>query len=256
MYFYFYDTFLADKKYTDVLSRIETRTLHLGLQGKIERCALLKNAEEIIAEAILKGYKNIIAVGDDASFYKVMKVAAGHEVTIGFIPIGKESVFARVFGIPMNELACDTLSKRVIENLDLGKINDHYFFSGLKIEAKKVSLRCDDEYTVHVEGGGSELEVCNIGCFDDNDMQRPVYNAHDGFLDTIIHHAPKNRRFFFWEKNQTAASRSIFPVRKVRIEAEAPVKIVADGQVVLKTPVTVTVAKKKIKMIVGKDRLI
>ena len=48
---------------------------------------------------------------------------------------------------------------------------------------------------------------------------------------------------------------SVFPITNIKLTSAAgPVSVTLDGQVTVKTPVTVEVAKKKLAVIVGKGR--
>ena len=261
MYFYFYDTFLTGKKYTAAISNIETRLIHLGLQGRIEHCSLLKNADELILDGIKKGAKNIVAVGNDVTFYQVLKTVVEYDVTIGFIPVGRRSNFARALGIPMNEAACDVLSKRVIEKIDLGKINGEYFFSALRMESKDVSLECDGQYKVRLGENCRELAVCNMGSFAEGRDVRAedVHNLKDGLLEAVIYHRSGwswMSRFRRHEATRRGGGVTVLPVRRLRISAkDKSARVIADGQRILKTPALVEVVPKKLRIIVGKDRM-
>ena len=46
MYYYLYDSRLNDKKYNNVIAKIETRLTDLGINGKINRLSFLKNINQ------------------------------------------------------------------------------------------------------------------------------------------------------------------------------------------------------------------
>ena len=62
MYFYFYDTFVSDKKNEQLLGKIENRLIELGINGRTEKLTVLKNMKELIEDAIKKGAHTIVAV--------------------------------------------------------------------------------------------------------------------------------------------------------------------------------------------------
>ena len=47
MYFYFYDTFVSDKKNEQLLGKIENRLIELGINGRTEKLTVLKNMKEL-----------------------------------------------------------------------------------------------------------------------------------------------------------------------------------------------------------------
>ena len=89
MYFYIYDTYLADRKYEKVLDRIKTRLLDLDIQGKHEKLTLLKNIDELVEDEVRRGANTIIVVGNDKTFLKVVDAAVKNKVLLGLIPVGE-----------------------------------------------------------------------------------------------------------------------------------------------------------------------
>ena len=73
----------------------------------------------------------------------------------------------------------------------------------------------------------------------------------DGLLEAVI--APIKETFFSKAKS---AGQSIFPFKKIQIASKSePVTVTIDQQVVFKTPVNVSIAPKKLRIIVGNKRL-
>src|SRR3989344_4911991 len=118
MYYYLYDPQLSDKKYNNIIARIETRLTDLGINGKINRLSFLKNINQVLAEEIKRGVKTIIIVGDDKTIGQVINLIADFNVTIGVIPIGPNNNIARLLGLPSEESACDVISSRIIKKID------------------------------------------------------------------------------------------------------------------------------------------
>jgi hypothetical protein len=95
MYLYIYDSFLNDKKYTDLLIKIEKRITDLGIKGKVARLSVLKNMKELIMDGVKEGVQTVVAIG--------------------------------------NNQTCDILASRIIKKIDLGKINNYYFINTAEI---------------------------------------------------------------------------------------------------------------------------
>lgn len=261
MYFYFYDTFVNSNKYQTILSKIEIRLIDLGIHGKREHCSLLKNADELIRDGIKKGADNIIAVGNDETLIKVIHIVANYNVTVGFIPV-VESKFAKILGIPLGDKACDVLSRRIVEKVDLGKINNHYFFMSLRIPRKQILLECEGKYNVRIENECKKITLCNLGEIshktDKKDVIRQeVHNITDGFLEVVIEHAPsKNSWFSRIVSQKNKEKKTILPIKKAKIISEVETAdIIADEDVVVKTPALVEIAPHTLPIIVGKDRM-
>lgn len=254
MYFYLYDTFLKEKKYAGALTKIENRLIDLGINGKIEKMNILKSTNEVINDAIRDGAKNIVAVGDDQTFAGTLNIVAGHKnITLGFIPIVSGNI-AKILGIPSREQACDILSARIIARIDLGKVNSHYFFSALEIpESNDLTIECDGRYNIKSTSPKVNISIRNLGLiFAKKDLAKTnVHNPNDGFLDVVL--AP-NKGGSIFKKSKFRPS--IFPVKKVVIKnVGEPISVRIDNETVLKTPLNVSVAARKLKIIVGKERM-
>jgi diacylglycerol kinase family enzyme len=257
MYYYIYDSFLSDKKYTPTLHRIEARLMDLGINGRTERLSLLKSLREIVEEAVQKGATTVVAVGNDETISKIISFLPNLSVTLGIIPVGQNNHIAQILGIPENEEACNTLSARITEKIDLGKANDFYFISSLQIPAQKeIVIDCGNYFISPLSDQGN-INICNF----DNTLtsratgQAGPSNPKDGVLEAVFSETPKQSGLFGIFKKEFSRD-SVFPFKKMKIKcAKECLPVIADGQITIKTPVTVEVAPKKLRVIVGKNRM-
>lgn len=250
MYLYIYDSFLNQKKYFNLLNRIENRLADLEIKGKICRLNILKNMKEVIEDGIKQGVNTIVAVGDDLTFSKIVNIIAELNVTLGIIPVTKSKI-AEILGVPLGEKACDVLAQRLIQKLDLGKINQQYFIDSATINDPDVVLNFE-KFQISPVAKNALVSICNLGFLTTN---QSIYKQRlsiptDGLLEAVI--APIKSGFLIKKIDR----QSIFPFKKIIIGSKAePVTITIDQQAVFKTPVEVTIAPKKLKVIVGNKRL-
>lgn len=246
MYFYLYDAFLREKKYETALARIEGRLLDLGLSGKSEKLTILKSMKEVVQTALKRGAETIVAVGDDQTLSKLIGIVADANVLVGYIPLGQKTEVAASLGIPKGIKACDVLSTRLIERLDLGKANTTYFLSFLTLSpGKDLLIECDRSYHIEPLHGLHALSIFNFG-YGKSDPR-------DGVLEAVLKEVGKGRRSAWLTRGRNAAS--MFSVRHMRVKSFGTViPAHADGQTVVKTPMTVDIVPKKLRMIVGKNR--
>ena len=81
-------------------------------------------------EALRRGFQCVVAVGGDGTINEVARVLRHTQVPLGVIPKGSANGFAREFAIPLNpRQACETLLRSKDLPIDVGKINEEYFFS-------------------------------------------------------------------------------------------------------------------------------
>lgn len=260
MYYYLYDSFLNDKKYEKILARIESRLTDLGINGKIGRLTMLKDPNELVEDEIKRGAKTIVAVGNNKTVNQVLKALAENNAVLGIIPLGPNNSLAETFGIPEGEEACDLLSARRIEKIDLAEANSQYFISKAEIQSNKVELEFDKGYKV-IPVKNNEIVIYNLATPEMISGNKFI-NPQDGLLETLVEPQkialPKIFKILSKSKKfKEIGKRSIFPTKKltVRSSASEAISVLLDKTRVLKTPVTIKATPKKLTVIVGKERL-
>jgi len=252
MYLYIYDTFLNDKKFNQILTKIESRLNDLDIKGKICRLNLLKNLREIIEDSVEGGVNTIVAVGDDTTFSKIINCVINQEVIIGYIPVNKKSKIAEILGIPINEQACDILAQRIIKKIDIARINNQYFVDSAEINPRlnrgqKIKIKFKNFEITPIKN--NIIRFCNLGALADN--QGYKCNPSDGYLETII--TPISKKWLWQAKK--IEKQSVFPFTKVKIMAvNNPIVIKVDEQSIIKTPAEIEIIPQKLKIIVGSQR--
>lgn len=252
MYLYLYDNFLNNKSYSNQLARIETRLNDLGIGGKIFRLSPLRNLSELISDEIKNGTHTIVAVGDDKTVAEVINAIARRDVCFGIIPIAGENKIAQALGILNANDACNILASRIIEKLDLGKANDTYFISNLQISSGRISIECENQFHVFPQIK-DQISICNLkpALSDGNSSQ--YFDPQDGNLELFIQPIVAST-FSFFRKTKELKN-SIIPFKKIEIKSKDSITVTTDGQRILKPPVQIEIVPKKLKVIVGKNRI-
>lgn len=252
MYVYLYDNFLRQKKYDSIVKAIEVRLTDYGIAGKILRLNNFIDPKQIIEDEIKRGAKTIVIVGDDSTFGYVLSRAATCDCVFGFLPIGSKNTIAEVLGIPEGVEACDILSKRRKESLDVGWMNNRYFVSQLHVMAAQVKVIYDEKFSVTAEQK-MEVVVCNLQPYywkkDKKDKNEQVVHPQDGKLEAFIR--PLTKRGWWGYKYEDP---SIFPFEEMEIVSLTPFTVEADGKVSKEKKVKIKLAHGKIDMIVGRNR--
>lgn len=258
MHNYIFDQFLSEKKYQTILDRIESRLTDLDINGRIEKLTILKSFSESVNEIIKRGANTIIAVGNDSTIGKVISLLPKLNVTLGIIPIGPNNEIAKKLGIPEGEAACDILSARLIEKIDLGKANNYYFISNLKLPTNKEVFLDYGSYNIRPVTDDSQISICNFDLeshSSSSQSKKHNCNPKDGLLEAVFSKLEKPKSFFNVFNNKFSED-SIFPFKKVKIKCNKEcLPAIADGHTTIKTPITVEVLPKKLKIIVGKNRM-
>lgn len=252
MYVYLYDNFLRQRKFETETKAMEVRLTDYGIAGKILRLNNFSNPKQIIEEEIKRGAKTIVIVGNDLTFGAVLSRAATCDCLFGFLPVGPNNSIARVLGIPEGAAACDVMSKRRKEKLDVGWMNNRYFVSQLHIPPAKVKVIYDERFAVSAEQK-MEVVVCNLQPFyfkkDKKDAEQYIVHPQDGKLEAFLR--PLTKAGWFGYKYEEP---SIFPFEEMDIIGERAFLVEADGKTSKEIKLKIRLAHGKINMIVGRNR--
>ena len=190
MHTYIYDSFVNQQKYNKIISNVEIRITDLGLNGKIVRLGLMSSLTNIIKNELNKNAKTIIVVGDNTILHQAINSIAKIKqeiktiTPIAFIPIGKNNSIADLLGLTSAENACNILSARRKETLDLGLINEHYFLTEAEISTENTIIKIDKNYSIKITKPG-KIRIINIA--DKQKLpQRINPQANDNILELYI----------------------------------------------------------------------
>lgn len=256
MYFYIYDTFLTDRKFDRILAAIETRLTDLGISGKIGRLTPFTNAKGLIRDETRRGAATIVAVGNDDTVAKVVEGIGDASITLGVIPIGGPNEIAESLGIPEGADACDVLSKRVTQKIDLGSVNGHLFLSQVRLPSGQYTMEGDGKYRITIVAPESETVIMNLrrgsSVPDDEDGFSTIGNPKDGMLDTMI--ITKGRGLFRMFRKNVSRVPSVIPVKTLSITSESPISVFVDGRKVTNSKISIEVIPERLKVITGRSR--
>lgn len=242
MYAYIFDSFLQERKYAHDVSQIENRLVTLGIQGRTEKLTILKNLQETAKQMIKRGATTLVVVGNDETVTKVLPFVIDAGVTLGIIPVGQPQMISRVLGIPSGLAACETISRRIIRHLDIGRANTAYFVFQLAAPAS-VSVDCGD-YRISSLDEHGHITITNFSL--DGSHSIP----DDGAFEVVVAPGAERRGWKLQRQPQ-----SVFRLTKAKLVSSGlPASITLDGHTIVKTPVAVTVDAGSLDVIVGKER--
>ncbi len=250
MYYYIYDNFISENKYRKTIAQVESRLTDLGINGKITKMSILKNLKKTINDEIKNDIKTLVVVGNDKTLNQTLNLLENLDVTIGFIPIGPDNNIAKLLGIKEGEPACDILSSRIISKMNLGLINKSiYFLSYLEMPGDDLYINCDNNFFINTEGKNNIITISNI-YYGEDEKELTIKNNSD-FLNIVI----KNHKKSIFKKSKKYLS--YFKAKNISINSEKSVPILlVDEKRILKNPIRLELLKEKLKIIVGKNRLI
>lgn len=285
MYFYIFDP--ARERELKYFERIQGRLLNLLAENRIEgetyRVTSIRTVELLVEQALGADAKTLVVAGSDASLNKAINTAVRKKanLTIGFIPLNEESSLGQILGITSDITeSVRTLAGRLIRELNLGKVGEHYFLSQvdlgenmftkmeaglwglgamrkfMQIEVFPLTIALEDSYTATSEVLGGQIVNCrsNEGC------HLKLGDPTDQLLDILLLHKLSSAQIFRYRKELASGcldnvpGATVMHAKKIDILGPKKLPLSIEGQVYTKAPATITVAKEKVKMIVGKGR--
>jgi len=260
VYSYIYDTFVQEMKYVKLIRELENRLVDLGISGRTHRLSCFKNLREIVKEDAARGVKTIVVLGNDETLIRAVDAAGETDAVLGMIPFGteKENRLAKILGLGFGTLSCDILSARLLQKIDLGLVNGHYFLTNIDIPAADFFVNCDDKYKLSFLKS-ADIRICNFLGWQEGGEEKLISNPSDGLLETVAY--AKSAGFLDGMKNlfkedTNVKKLSVFYNKKIEVVGEAPFAAWVDGRKVLNKKLEITVVPAKLKIIVGRGRQI
>lgn len=250
MNLYIYDSFLNQRKYDSILAKIEIRITDLGLNGKIARLGIMKNIREIIENEIKRGATTVVVAGNDYIINEAIGVLANKNIPLGIIPINEgPNNIAKSLGIGFAEKACDILSARRIEKLDIVAINNNYFLLDAIIANNGSIVEINNDYSIEASKDG-EIKITNMSVKKRGLFGGVQSDPQDGIFELLINTKPI-RHFLSKIKN---GGESLFPLKALRLINTKQATVLIDGVKEISTPAEIRMIKNGLNFIVGKSR--
>lgn len=222
---------------------------------------------ELSKKAVEENFDIVVAIGGDGTINEVASGLVNSQVDLGIIPIGSGNGLARALGIPLLlRRALQLVTRGGIRLIDVGKVEDHYFFAtaGLGFDAV-IGKRFDEtklrgpapyyffgvqeffryhapKYEISFDGRKIKKQalivaIANTKQYGNNCIIAPSAKPDDGFLDlaiiddvnlaTTLFYLPS----LFTGKIEKTPVYEIYRATKFEIYREFPAPFTLDGEV-------------------------
>ncbi len=242
MYSYIYDEFLQDRRYERDLAVLETRLTDLGIMGKVTRLALFRDGLDIIRDEVSGGVDTIVAVGNDQTLRRTIEAVGESKTVIGYLPVGSKNILADLLGIPSGAEACEVLSARLVQDIDVGEVNSRRFFHVAEAEGTGLVLHCDNSYVL-TANGKINFSIRNLAFPDNAGIADPT----DGRLTIVLRHP----RLSLFRKREDVSK---IHIKKARLYAERHVRMLVDGEEIQAKEFDIRSIPGQLRLVMGKDR--
>lgn len=251
------------------------------------------HASSLAREAVRAGMDMVVAAGGDGTINEVIQELAGHATALGVLPLGTVNVWARETHIPLSlPDAARVLLYGVRRRVDLGRAGNRYFLmmAGVGFDAevarrveksllKRIGLKMLDYMTtvgilgmthkpvrVRIKRDGKGREISALMLVVGNTRlyggaltftRRAV--ADDGVLDIVtvggggLLYRLGILRNAFLRRPRSGPRVRYERARNIRVEADAPLPVQVDGELIGKLPMSFSVAPLALTVIVPQD---
>jgi diacylglycerol kinase family enzyme len=272
MYYYIVDPQkISQKEFERVQNLLYSSLSEYRVSGEIVRSTGLRTINQLVENAFSHGSKTIVAVGSDDTLYDVINAVKGREIVIGFIPIF-ETEIGELIGVKNIQQAAKNIGLRRITEFDLGSVNGNYFISKLmfglgtnpdKGFAKLFGLKLIRSL-FHLPAFEVKLSVNGQYQASTKVVSGIIISNHDDEGSAEVMLLPKlSKSKTFRYRRQILAGiykdipeASIIHASKIEVITPAGLPLRVGGRVIAKTPATIEIHPKALKIIVSRDRKI
>jgi YegS/Rv2252/BmrU family lipid kinase len=269
-----------------VLPKVEARLRALGFDVETMATRSLEHARELAADAA-RAERVVVTLGGDGVLGCV--AGALRDVpgaVVGVLPGGRGNDFARAAGIPLEaEAACDVIAHGVPRPIDLGEAEGRTFIGiaslGFDSDANRIAnsaparlgqlvyvygaLRAlaawkPAQFVVEVdrervEFAGWSVAAANSKAYGGGMYLAPDASLEDGALDVVLVARTTRREYartlprVFKGNHLSHPAVRVLRGREVRVEADRPFVVYADGDPIGETPITLTAVPAALRVL-------
>ena len=274
---------------TALLPGVEAALRGYDLAFRTERTTSVRHARELAVEAHRDGEVPVTLSGDGlvGSVAGALSAVGGAEAPLmGVLPGGRGNDFVRVTGIPSDAVAaCAILARGVATPVDLGVVGGSPFIGiasvGFDSEANAIAnaaparlgslvyafgaLRALVSYrhaTFAVEADGEHrtftgwsVAAANASTYGGGMVMAPAARLDDGLLEIVMSERTSRRHFLrtlpkiFKGTHVDDPAFSVMRSREVRVSADRPFVVYADGDPIGELPTTIGVLPGAVRVL-------
>ncbi|HEY1275907.1 MAG TPA: diacylglycerol kinase family protein [Thermoleophilaceae bacterium] len=268
------------------LPRVEAELERLGAPYRTVETSSIDHAATTAEEATAAG-ETVAAMGGDGLLRPLAGVLSGGESAVALIPCGRGNDFARVLGVPKDPVEAARIAVQGEERLvDVASVDGVPFVGiasfGFDSDANRIAnearlikgklvylyaaLRAlvawkPARFTVDVDGtrhrfAGYTVAVGNSKAYGGGMFLLPQAELDDGRLDVLLVLHTGKLRFLQCMPKVFKGAHVDLPYTvflkgsEVRVDADRPFDIYADGDPIGRTPATITVSARVLRVIV------
>ena len=270
-----------------VLPGVEAELRRLGVTFRTERTRSLPHASELANAAAERGEAVVTLSGDGLIGHVVGVLRDLPDAVLGVLPGGLGNDFARVLGIPLEAVeACSVVADGEIRELDIGDVDGRSFIGiaslGFDSDANRIANEAPARlgslvyaygairaliawrpatFTVEPDVGpsttfsGWSVAAANSKAYGGGMFVAPDAELDDGQLDVVMSSESTKLKFLrvlpkvFKGEHVHEDNCTILRAHSVRVSADRPFSVYADGDPIGDLPVTISAVPRALKVL-------
>jgi YegS/Rv2252/BmrU family lipid kinase len=269
-----------------VLPEAEEALRKAGIEFRTEPTRNIDHARQLAAQAAAEGAL-AISLGGDGLVGAVACGLRGTDGTLGVLPGGRGNDFARVVGIPKDlDEAAAIIARGKTASIDLGMVDDKPFIGIASLGFDSIANRHANEtkvlkgslvyayaalrtistwrpahFRLTLDGHertltGYTVGVANSKAYGGGMYLAPNARLDDGLLDVVMIKDVSRLKFVgnfpkvFKGEHVDGQAVEVVQARTVKLEADQPFDVYADGDPIGRVPATVTVVPRAVRVII------
>jgi diacylglycerol kinase (ATP) len=269
---------------------IESEFKKLKLDYQIHTSKSLQDMMNVTKKNLKNGFTNFIGVGGDGTIHYMANILAGTDKNLGVIPTGSGNDIAVNLGLPSDvKSCCRIIKKGATKRLDLGLINDKYYYlciagSGFDSQVNdlanntRLPVKGPAKYSYSVyktlitfkskkffidydnnqrEIFGMMITASNMPSYGGGMRITPDADPEDGLFDICIIKRMSKLHFIkvfpkvYEGKHIEDSNVEIFRTSYLKLDSEYRFSVFADGEYICKLPASFKMVPKKLNFIVS-----
>jgi YegS/Rv2252/BmrU family lipid kinase len=270
-----------------LLPRAERALGQRGVRFHTEVTRSLEHARELAHAAATAGEVTVTLSGDGLIGCVVGVLREFPGSVLGILPGGRGNDTARMLDIPPAiDPACAVVAGGVTRDLDIGDVEGRSFIGiaslGFDSDANRIANAAPARlgrlvyvygamralaawrhatFELHLDGEplsctGYSVAACNSGRYGGGMLLAPDARLDDGLLDVVLIGAHSKRHFLrtmprvFRGTHVNHPAVRVLRARELRVDADRPLTVYADGDPIGDTPVTIRVVPHALRVLV------
>jgi YegS/Rv2252/BmrU family lipid kinase len=269
-----------------ILPRVEEELRALGIAFHTETTRDLEQARALAVAAATAGEATVTLGGDGLAGCVAGALRAVPGALLGVLPGGRGNDLARALGIPVDpRAACEVIATGRPRTLDLGEVGGRTFVGiaslGFDSDANRIANAAPSRLgsLVYVYGAlralaawkparfdllidgeplrftGYSVAAANSPGYGGGMLLAPSAQLDDGLFDVVLAGELSKRRFLtvlpkvFKGAHVDEPSYRMVRARELRIDADRPFVLYADGEPIGETPVTIRIVPSALRVL-------